>query len=99
MSNSTTYDISWSIQEEASSPREAAEKIWVDVFGRNLDENGCAGPDEASVFEIMTGPDTTITIDLSEPRGQDVVRSPAEIAREIKSAYPECDKQAIADNS
>ena len=55
------YTLTWTISVAADSPREAAEIIWQDVFGRTF-----AGADDACVFEVV-GPDGfTETVDLSD---------------------------------
>lgn len=56
------WEVSWKIDSEASSPEEAAAKVWRESFGRNQ-----AGPDDACVFTVrdcLTG--ETARIDLSQ---------------------------------
>lgn len=58
------FIVSWDINEEAQSAREATETIWQDIFGRDPE---CIGLDEACVFSVTdTKHNTVHEIDLSE---------------------------------
>lgn len=56
------WEVSWKIDSNASTPEEAAAKVWRESFGRTV-----AGPDDACVFTVrdcLSG--ETVRIDLSE---------------------------------
>lgn len=60
----STYLIEWSIDEESSSPAEAAAEIWSTVFNRGRTQ---PSSEEACIFSITdrsTG--ATTTVDLSD---------------------------------
>lgn len=60
------YSVTWTIDSvDASSPEDAARKVWEQIFGRQA-----PGPDDACVFTITHQDDAgrviSQTIDLSE---------------------------------
>lgn len=59
------YFVTWSIDVDAPTPEEAAQKVWAEFFGRTE-----AGPDDSCVFEVSETVDRThlppVTIDLSQ---------------------------------
>lgn len=58
------FTVSWEINEEAQSAREAAENVWRNTFGRDPE---CVGFDDACVFSVTdTKNDTVHQIDLSD---------------------------------
>lgn len=62
LSEDHPWVVSWTIDSNASSPEEAAAKIWREVFGRTL-----AGTDDACTFtviDVTTG--ESVEVDLSE---------------------------------
>lgn len=80
-----SYSVSWetdheidTTNDETSPHRIAAAEIWTHIFGRSLTADGLAEPDTACVFTV-NGPDadgevTTLTIDLSQPPGSDILQ-------------------------
>ena len=64
-SQTTTHNVSWEIDLEADTPRQAAQEAWNDYFRR-----GEPGPDDACVFTITHQDDAgrviSQTIDLAE---------------------------------
>lgn len=55
------YTVDWKINWYGKSPRDAAERIWRDIFGRTE-----TNPDDACVFKV-TGPNgKSVIIDLAE---------------------------------
>jgi hypothetical protein len=62
LSEDHPWVVSWTIDSNASSPEEAAAKIWREVFGRDF-----AGTDDACTFtvtDVESG--KSVEIDLSE---------------------------------
>lgn len=62
LSEDHPWVVSWTIDSNASSPEEAAAKIWRDVFGRDF-----AGQDDACSFtvtDVESG--ASVEVDLSE---------------------------------
>ncbi len=67
-----SWRVSWEIDADDSTPREAVEKTWRDYFGRTA-----AGPDDACVFTVSDPRGgVTMTIDLSEELEADVAGDP-----------------------
>ena len=62
--NERNFIVSWDINEEAQSAREAAENVWQNVFGRDPKNTN---PDDACVFSVTdTKHNTVHQIDLSD---------------------------------
>lgn len=62
--NERDFTVSWEINEETRSAREAAENVWRDVFGRDPEN---VNPDNACVFSVTdTKHNTVHEIDLSD---------------------------------
>lgn len=62
LSEDHPWVVSWTIDSNASTPEEAAAKIWRDVFGR-----GFAGTDDACTFTVTNVESgESVEIDLSE---------------------------------
>lgn len=62
LSEDHPWVVSWTIDSNASSPEEAAAKIWREVFGRTV-----AGADDACTFTVTNVENgESVEIDLSE---------------------------------
>lgn len=64
VSEGTSFQITWSIDQEAQSPAAAAAAVWQSIFGRGSTQ---PGPDEACVFTTTLPDGTPVEIDLSDP--------------------------------
>lgn len=64
----TTHNVSWEIDLEADTPRQAAQEAWNDCFRR-----GEPGPDDACVFQVRSSDGATRIIDLSQDEERDEI--------------------------
>jgi hypothetical protein len=55
------YQVTWTIDVEASSPREAALYVWRHIFNRDEPQ-----PDDACVFEVAAPFEAGARVDLAE---------------------------------